>query len=153
MYLRLSPKTAAPILTNHLDDLRSELGAEHADVIELESIITALEHLPSQNARDLASVRERQREKEVVKRRLRDLTAYSVSLRNHIERNIAEFNGVEGDAKSLDPLHKLLNEQPYRLCHWRSPCDEINYRRFFDINELAAIAMELPDVFCRSHTL
>jgi (1->4)-alpha-D-glucan 1-alpha-D-glucosylmutase len=151
--LPLSPKTAAPILTNHLDDLRSELGAEHADVIELESIITALEHLPSQNARDLASVRERQREKEVVKRRLRDLTAYSVSLRNHIERNIAEFNGVENDPQSLNPLHTLLNEQAYRLCHWRSAFDEINYRRFFDINELAAIAMELPDVFHRSHGL
>ncbi|HEY2411992.1 MAG TPA: malto-oligosyltrehalose synthase [Pirellulaceae bacterium] len=151
--LPLGPKTAVPILTNHLDELRSELGAEHADIIELESIVTALEHLPSQTAREPNSVRERQREKEVIKRRLRDLTAYSVPLRNQIERNIAEFNGVEGDPKSLDPLHKLLNEQAYRLCHWRSAFDEINYRRFFDINELAAIAMELPDVFWRSHGL
>ncbi len=51
--LPLGPRTAAPLLNNHLDTLRTELGAEHADLIELESIITALEHLPPQTARDL----------------------------------------------------------------------------------------------------
>ncbi|MBW8883589.1 MAG: malto-oligosyltrehalose synthase [Planctomycetia bacterium] len=50
-------------------------------------------------------------------------------------------------------MDRWLDEQAYRLCHWRAAFDEINYRRFFDINELAAISMESPDVFWRSHAL
>src|SRR5207302_7117795 len=149
----LSPRSMGPLLEDHLGDLRGELGAEHAELIELESIITAVVHLPPQTARDLASVRERQREKEVVKRRLRDLTAFSEPVRRHIERNIARYNGNENDPASIDSMDRLLDEQAYRLCHWRAAFDEINYRRFFDINELAAISMEAPDVFWRTHGL
>lgn len=151
--LPLGPRTACPLLANHLDELRAALGAEHAALIELESIITALEHLPPQTARELASVRERQREKEVIKRRLRELTANSPAILAHINRNITEYNGQDGDPHSLDALHNLLDGQAYRLCNWRAAFDEINYRRFFDINELAAIAMESPDVFWRAHGL
>ena len=136
-----------------LDELRARVRAEHPELIELESILTALAHLPSQTARDLASVRERQREKEVVKRRLRDLTAFSETVRRHIDQNVARYNGSEKDPASVDAMDRLLDEQAYRLCHWRAAFDEINYRRFFDINELAAISMESPDVFWRTHTL
>jgi (1->4)-alpha-D-glucan 1-alpha-D-glucosylmutase len=151
--LPLSPKTALPILTERLGDLRTELGAENPGLIELESIITALEHLPSLHARDLASVRERQREKEVIKRRLRDLTGSSEPVRKHIERSVALYSGGASEPQAIDALDKLLNAQAYRLCHWRAAFDEINYRRFFDINELAAISMEAPDVFWKTHTL
>jgi (1->4)-alpha-D-glucan 1-alpha-D-glucosylmutase len=151
--LPLSPKSVVPMLEHRLSELETALGGEHPDLIELESIITALEHLPSQTARDLASVRERQREKEVIKRRLRELSASSEVIRHHIERNIADYAGPESDPQSVDALDRLLYEQPYRLCHWRAAFDEINYRRFFDINELAAISMEVPEVFWRTHTL
>src|SRR5436190_563160 len=151
--LPLSPKSVGPLLENRIGDLRTDLGAEHPELIELESIVTALDHLPSQTARDLASVRERQREKEVIKRRLRELAGASEPVRRHIERNIAHYNGSENDSQSIDALDQLLDEQAYRLCHWRAAFDEINYRRFFDINELAAISMESPDVFWRTHTL
>ena len=40
-----------------------------------------------------------------------------------------------------------MADQPYRLCYWRVATDEINYRRFFDIDELAAIRVEDPEVF------
>ena len=151
--LPLSPKSVVPLLTHKLADLRTELGTDHADVIELESIITGLEHLPPQTARDLASVRERQREKEVIKRRLRELAASSPAIQKHIDRALSDYTGPEGDASHIDRLDWLLSEQAYRLSHWRAAFDEINYRRFFDINELAAISMEAPDVFWRSHTL
>ena len=48
-------------------------------------------------------------------------------------------------------LHALLQRQHYRLCYWRVASDEINYRRFFDINDLAALAMEREDVFDAVH--
>jgi (1->4)-alpha-D-glucan 1-alpha-D-glucosylmutase len=47
----------------------------------------------------------------------------------------------------------LLEQQAYRLAFWRVAADEINYRRFFDINELAGIRMENPEVFAHTHRL
>ena len=47
----------------------------------------------------------------------------------------------------------LLDEQAYRLAYWRVASDEINYRRFFDINDLAALSMERPEVFEATHGL
>ena len=64
-----------------------------------------------------------------------------------------EFNGTPDDPHSFDRLDKLLDAQVYRLSHWKAAADEINYRRFFDINELAAVCMEDPEVFAESHRL
>jgi (1->4)-alpha-D-glucan 1-alpha-D-glucosylmutase len=50
-------------------------------------------------------------------------------------------------------LHELLERQSYRLAHWRVAGDAINYRRFFDINALAALRMEDPAVFATTHRL
>ena len=61
------------------------------------------------------------------------------------------LNGTKGTSHSFDGLDELLSAQPYRLAYWRVAAEEINYRRFFDINELAAIRMEDPAVFERVH--
>jgi (1->4)-alpha-D-glucan 1-alpha-D-glucosylmutase len=66
---------------------------------------------------------------------------------------LAEFNGQPGEPRSFDRLEKLLDEQWYRLAFWRVAADEINYRRFFDINDLAAIRVEDPRVFRDVHAL
>jgi (1->4)-alpha-D-glucan 1-alpha-D-glucosylmutase len=57
------------------------------------------------------------------------------------------------DEKKLttDELHDLLERQHYRLAYWRTAGDEINYRRFFDINDLAALNMQRQDVFDATH--
>jgi (1->4)-alpha-D-glucan 1-alpha-D-glucosylmutase len=68
-------------------------------------------------------------------------------------RIIAEFNGVAGQPKSFDRLHELLEEQAYRLAYWRTAAHEINYRRFFDVNTLAGLRVEDPDVFAAIHRL
>ena len=59
--------------------------------------------------------------------------------------------GDVGNARSFDAFDELLNMQAYRLSYWRVASEEINYRRFFDINNLAAIRMELPAVFEATH--
>ena len=66
---------------------------------------------------------------------------------------IQQLNGEKGNPKSFDQLEKLLDEQWYRLAYWRVAADEINYRRFFDINDLAAIRVENPRVFEAVHRL
>jgi (1->4)-alpha-D-glucan 1-alpha-D-glucosylmutase len=67
--------------------------------------------------------------------------------------NIRLFNGTKGEAGSFDLLDTLLNDQAYRLAFWRVAAEEINYRRFFDINDLVATRMEDPIVFDKFHTL
>ena len=64
-----------------------------------------------------------------------------------LDEAVAEIN------RSPHLLHQLLEEQHYRLAYWRPANDEINYRRFFGINELVAIHAEDPEVFARSHEL
>lgn len=68
-------------------------------------------------------------------------------------RIIAGFNGVAGQPKSFDRLHALLEEQAYRLAYWRTAAHEINYRRFFDVNTLAGLRVEDPEVFAAIHRL
>ncbi|MGH6990412.1 MAG: malto-oligosyltrehalose synthase, partial [Stellaceae bacterium] len=75
------------------------------------------------------------------------------ALRATIDRALRHFSGVKGDRSSFVPLHRLLEGQHYRLAYWRVAADEINYRRFFDINELAGVRVEKPDVFKTVHGL
>ena len=63
---------------------------------------------------------ERQREKEVGKRRLRELADRSSVVRGFIDHNVASINGTPGESKSFDRLDALLSEQAYRLCHWKA---------------------------------
>jgi (1->4)-alpha-D-glucan 1-alpha-D-glucosylmutase len=69
------------------------------------------------------------------------------------ERILADFNGTPGQPRSFDKLHELLEEQAYRLAYWRTAAHEINYRRFFDVNTLAGLRVEDPEVFTAIHTL
>jgi (1->4)-alpha-D-glucan 1-alpha-D-glucosylmutase len=61
------------------------------------------------------------------------------------------YNGVPGASESFDLLDALIVQQPYRLAYWRVAADEINYRRFFDINDMAAVRIEFPEVFDQIH--
>src|SRR5206468_10148407 len=91
------------------------------------------------------------REKEVVKRRLATLAGGSPEVDALIRTCLRRFNGIAGQPRSFDRLDALLNAQSYRLAHWRVASEEINYRRFFDVNQLAALRMEDPAVFEEVH--
>ncbi|MEN6459677.1 MAG: malto-oligosyltrehalose synthase [Thermoguttaceae bacterium] len=152
-WLPLEPRSYRAILGRRLDELKQTLASDGGEITELESILTALEHLPSPTRTDAASVAERQREKEVVKGRLRQLVERSPAVAEFVERNVQELNGQADDPHSFDALDALLDLQVYRLCHWKAADDEINYRRFFDINELAAVCTENAQVFAESHRI
>jgi (1->4)-alpha-D-glucan 1-alpha-D-glucosylmutase len=101
---------------------------------------------PEQRARRLADAARLQQE-------LAALCARVPAVRAHIEARVAAMNGQAGDAASFDALHMLLERQVYRLAYWQVAADEINYRRFFDINELAGLRMEREEVFDTVHAL
>jgi len=151
--LPVAPVSYKKILKFRIEELEKMMGKDHPHLQELLSILTGLDHLPSRTEKDKEKIAERMREKEVIKRRLWDLYKDSREIRSFINENILIFNGDKENPRSFDPFDDLLNEQVYRLSHWRVATEEINYRRFFDINELAAIRMENLQVFRVAHRL
>jgi (1->4)-alpha-D-glucan 1-alpha-D-glucosylmutase len=149
----VDPRSYPLILAHRPDELERRLGADSPDLAEYQSILTALGHLPDRTDTDPAKVAERQREEEVIKRRTADLAARNEAVRAFVEENVARFNGTPGDPRSFDLLDDLLNRQCYRLSFWRVALEEINYRRFFDVNELAAVSVEREEVFAAVHEL
>ncbi len=147
----LAPRSWALFLEKILSKVKDQLATSDDHLLELESILTALSHLPPREDTDLAKVRERQREREIIKRRIAALIDGSDVVRTALHQVLAAINGSKGDPHSFDNLERLLDDQAYRLSFWRVASDEINYRRFFDINDLAAIRVENPDVFATVH--
>jgi (1->4)-alpha-D-glucan 1-alpha-D-glucosylmutase len=150
-WVPIAPDTIGRILSPGLDEWIEQNVADVADADELRLIITAAEHLPPRTTRDPQQIAARWREKEVVKRQLAALVERSASVREYIDRALERMNGVKGQPRSFDELDALLNQQSYRLAHWRVASEEINYRRFFDVNQLAALRMEDPAVFDQVH--
>src|SRR5882672_2134103 len=151
--LPLAPRSWTMILEPAVARLRDKLDSAHEHLAELESIVTALNHLPGVTETDDTKIRERQREKEIVKRRLSALVEASPEVLEAIQGALVEINGERGNPRSFDRLERLLESEAYRLSYWRVAMDEINYRRFFDINNLAAIRVEDPEVFSAVHAL
>lgn len=151
--LPVAPRSYSIVLTKCMENLTEALDEEDEDLQEFQSILTALEHLPPVTTQEPQALAERSREKEVIKRRLAALTGSNVKVRAAVEAAVAALQGTVGDPDSFDELHALLDAQAYRLAFWRIAAEEINYRRFFDINNLAAIRVELPEVFAATHAL
>jgi len=141
------------VLAPRLEELAAAMAVEDPALVEFHSILTAIRNLPSREETAPERRAERQREKEVIKRRLAQLCDDSVAVREYVARCVEDFNGQPGDSPSFNRLDQLLDEQPYRLAFWRVATDEINYRRFFDINELAALSMERDEVFQAAHEM
>ena len=128
---------------------KSETGDE--DLPEFQSLTSAFGHLPGRTETAPEKRAERIRDKEIHKRRLAALCARSHPITAAIEQTIASMNGIPGNPASFDELHELIKVQAFRLAHWRVAADDINYRRFFDVNDLAALRQENEAVFNQTH--
>jgi (1->4)-alpha-D-glucan 1-alpha-D-glucosylmutase len=119
---------------------------------DFDDIIKSLDRLRSMG--DSERTRAARREQGLaLKRDLASLVAREAALRPAIEKALGAFNGQPGNPVSFTALHRLLERQAYRLAYWRVAADEINYRRFFDFNELAGIRIENPVLFGVVHRL
>jgi (1->4)-alpha-D-glucan 1-alpha-D-glucosylmutase len=149
--LPIAPGTYGKILSLAAPTLLEEVGETSEPGMEFLSILTAIRNLPGRYGVPEDLRIERDREKEIIKRRLAALTSASPQALACIEHVVATLNGTPGHPESFDALDELLSIQAYRVAFWRVAAEEINYRRFFDINELAAIRMEDPLVLERHH--
>ncbi len=151
--LPVQPNSYVLILQHRIENLGKNPPDEAPYLTELLSIITSIKHLPPHTETDGERIAERRREKEIIKKRLFKLYGESSEIRDHVDANVKMFNGSRGDPRSFDLLDDLLSEQIWRLSYWRVAMEEINYRRFFDINDMAGLRMENYEVFAETHKL
>lgn len=127
--LPLDPKTYTAVL---------ERLPQNGEVPEL---LRDLERLPDRDETAPERIMERRREKERIKERLWRAYQSNAELKKALDETLAAISG------SADDLDALLSAQAYRLAYWKIGYEEINYRRFFDINELVGIKIESAEVF------
>jgi len=144
----LAPPSWRLVLEPVWHRVRSRAGDDHPDAVELESILRSLANWPAGRT----GARARRHERDAIVRRIESLTESPV-VRADFDAVVASVNGVVGEPKSFDRLEALVSDQHYRLAHWRVAAHEINYRRFFDVNDLAAIRVEDDEVFRAVHEL
>jgi (1->4)-alpha-D-glucan 1-alpha-D-glucosylmutase len=147
-----------PIDPSHYPDILAALPAppprddgdpeNHAVV---HAMLDAFGRLPSRDTTDPDARRARVRDTAVYKRSFARLAARHEWLSQWIAGCVQRLNGQAGDAASFDALDALISRQAYRLADWRVASDDVNYRRFFDVNTLAALRMERDDVFEATH--
>ncbi len=149
----IDPAQYPAVLGLHSESLQDKLAPTDPQHLEFLSILTALEHLPAvtETAPERSAVR--LRESRLACKRLAELLAAAAAIRDHVEQNLRTLNGAPGKPASFDALHNLLEHQAFRLAYWKTAGHEINYRRFFDINQLAGLRMEEPAVFTATHAL
>lgn len=135
----LSPKTYPTVIGLPPLELRASLKDPNA----FTEFVTILEGLQG----ELVAAVERHVD------HFRQLMRDEPAVKAFVKARAALFDGVPGHPESFDALEQLVLSQHYRVAYWRVSGEEINYRRFFDINELAGIRVEREDVFEETHRL
>ncbi|MFZ0321513.1 MAG: malto-oligosyltrehalose synthase [Candidatus Sulfotelmatobacter sp.] len=149
----VDPREYPRILQTCADSPAAQLGEQNPDLLEFQSLITAFSHLPARQETGGDRRAERNRDKEIHKRRLAILCTRSPEIAACVNLAVDSINGTPRDPASFEGLHELIKAQTFRLANWRVASDDINYRRFFDTNDLAAICMENEAVFETTHRL
>jgi (1->4)-alpha-D-glucan 1-alpha-D-glucosylmutase len=135
-----------PIAPRSLNDLLNEAASEVGSD-ELAFLADSFGNLPISTATDFESVTRRHRDKEVLRSALARLCEEKPEIAAAIDSVVERINAspVKVDA--------LLDRQNYRLAFWKTAVQELDYRRFFDINTLISLRMEDERVFEDSHRL
>ncbi len=141
----IAPRTLPMVFPKQRD-------AEWGVPAEFRALLDELSALPLHESTDPELVATRQELLKGLKPRLHQALD-DPALRPVLDKAAVAINGEEGDPRSFDALHALLEVQPYRLAYWRTSSEEINYRRFFDVNDLVGLRMENPEVFAKTHSL
>jgi (1->4)-alpha-D-glucan 1-alpha-D-glucosylmutase len=146
--LPMNIESYSTVFQRGLGALRRKLGGEHADFIKLLGALYVLKNLPPKE-----EIKDRTDQIHFVKRMLWELYTTNVDVKDFVDANVARLNGEKGKPESFNDLDQLLAEQLFRLSFWKVATEEINYRRFFNINELISVRMEDEKVFRETHSL
>jgi (1->4)-alpha-D-glucan 1-alpha-D-glucosylmutase len=147
----LDPKSYEPIVVGiaELSAQHQTEGAEAARVIS--ELLELIRGLPPYWHTDPEECQRRMAESAVIKERLWQLYQSLPEIRQAAESVIRSINGSRENPSTLLQLDRILTAQPYRLAYWKIGLEEVNYRRFFGLNEFVAVRVEDPAVFADRH--
>ena len=135
-------------ITYNLGKLAREIGRQHPDFIKFLGILYLLKNITEET-----KGKERYDQINFVKSLIWETYNQNSLVEKFIQNNLQEFNGEVDNPESFNLLDNLLSEQFYRLSSWKVGAEEINYRRFFTVNELISVKVEDLKVFNKTHEL
>ncbi len=138
----------ATFLYHDFTRLSKNLGKSHPDVIKMLGLLYIVKSIPTES-----TAKERKDQSLFVKSLLWELYNDNEKVKRFIDRNLEIFNGEVGKPETFDLLDRLLSEQFFRLSFWKVGAEELNYRRFFTVNELICVRIEDKKVFKNTHKL
>lgn len=146
--LPLKLESYAQFLTQNLGKLAKSLGRRHPTFVRLLGILYMVKNISSE-----VTVQQRKDQAAFVKGLLWELYTDNSEVKTFIDENLQLFNGEPGNPESFNLLDSLLSQQFFRLCYWKVGAEEMNYRRFFTVNELISVKVEELKVFNHTHSL
>ncbi len=136
------------ILDNKIDTLKDQMGEEYPDYVKYLGLLYVVKNLPASSDPE-----HRINQINFVKKMIWELYSTNPIIKNHIDETLKEFNGEKGKPETFSQLDEILSQQNFRLSFWRVANQELNYKRFFNINELISIRVQDEDVFRTTHSL
>ncbi|MBN2009963.1 hypothetical protein JW960_11525 [candidate division KSB1 bacterium] len=136
------------LFTYRLDQLQDRMSETNPDFIKLLGVLYTIKQALSHD-----NYQDQYNQALFVKRMLWDLYQSNQQFKQFVDENINIFNGEPGKPESYNLLDELLSEQYYRMAFWKVGTEEINYRRFFYVNNLISLNMHNADVFQKLHAL
>jgi (1->4)-alpha-D-glucan 1-alpha-D-glucosylmutase len=144
----LKIESYATVFDHHLGRLKRQLGSDHPDFMKLLGVLYVLRNLASRE-----DFQERTEQISFVKRMLWEIYSTNQQIRHFMDESVARFNGEKGKPESFNLLDELHADQFFRLSFWKVATEEVDYRRFFNINGLISMKVENEKVFNHTHEL
>lgn len=147
----LDPKSYEPLIVGiaELFDQRQPVGREESHSIS--ELLELVRDLPPYWHTDPSERQRRITDSAAIKERLWNLIHAVPEVRHATESVTRSVNGSRDNPSTLLQLDRILAAQPYRLAYWKIGLEEVNYRRFFGLNEFVAVRVEDPVVFADRH--
>ncbi len=152
LYVLVEP-TVEPTVEHSVEQSAEQFIESRQQIFQFTTLISALQNLPSRNKTTKLIQIERATNKWVLQYQLADMYRSNSLVARYIDDLVMEINQETLHAVDTLSLHSIMEAQAWRLASWRVAADDINYRRFLDINELAALQMNNETVFAATHRL
>lgn len=138
-----------PLILDHkIDQLKARMGEEYPDYVKYLGLLYVVKNLPA-----ASDPEHRINQINFVKKMIWELYSTNPVIKKYIDETLQELNGKKGKPETFTRLDEVLAQQNFRLSFWRVANQELNYKRFFNINELISIRVQDEDVFRKSHSL
>lgn len=145
-FFPLRIETYALILDRNLDRLKTEQGVSNPGFLKLLGVLYSIKNLPAAHQMEA-----RRTQVKFTKAILWELYTTESAIQAFIDELLREINGIPGKPETFSLLDALHAEQVFKLSFWKVATEELNYRRFFTVNDLISLRVEDEQVFRDTH--